>query len=43
MLFSFLLNLLNQVNDFELNKEDFELLWSLNKNEKVSWDSTDVI
>ena len=32
-----------QINDFVLEEEDFNLIWTLNKNEKVSWDPTDVI
>lgn len=32
-----------KVFDFELDKVDFDLLWTLNKDEKFSWDSTNVI
>lgn len=31
------------VFDFELSDEDFNLLWTLNRDEKVSWDSTNVL
>ena len=29
--------------DFELEKSDVSLLWSINKNQKCSWDPTVVV
>ena len=31
------------VGDFELDDDDFNLLWTLNKNEKCTWNPTNVI
>ena len=33
----------NKAINFELDQQDFDVLWTLNRNEKVSWDSSDVL